>query len=156
MASRLTARWEPGNKYTISLNSLKESTHFRFRARGEDYFTPPKRSPSSPPRTRQDITIDKEEPAYIYHRLLGVDQSALARPEARHAKMPALDHRRHQHVEVPLGSNLVIHVKTDRKLHADKSVVTAGKTRSLLDPGFDNYPRQTAVIDADRAASRSS
>ncbi len=60
---------EAGNKYIVPLKLLTDSTRFKFRARGDNYFTPKKVITLVAAPTPAAITTDSEEPAYIYHRL---------------------------------------------------------------------------------------
>jgi hypothetical protein len=140
---------EKGNVYTFKLDELKsESTHFRFRVRGEDYYTPPKMIELVAAPRPKDILLDKEEPAYIYYRLFGVDQSGLKDLKHTSKDVPLSTTGDTNTIEVPLGSNLTIKVKTDRKLRAGKAVEV--KNPPALDPGYDNYRGSAPAIDADR------
>lgn len=60
---------QPGNKYLIGLNELKESV--RFWVQGENFFTPPRWIELVPPPGLQQLHLHKEEPAYLYYRLQG-------------------------------------------------------------------------------------
>ncbi len=138
---------ESGNKYTVSLDRLRDSTKFRLRVRGDDYFTQPKTIALVPAPSPAGISIDKDEPAYIYHRLEGIDQMAL-RGEKHLTRNMALSTTGDANtIEVPLGTRLVIHVKTDRKLRAEKSVFT--KDAAMLPEGYDHF-RGQIVPDADQ------
>ena len=64
---------QPDNKYAVGLADLKESV--RFTARGADYYTPYKKVTLVPPPSIDLLTVDKEEPAYIYYRVQGDQQS---------------------------------------------------------------------------------
>jgi len=140
---------EKGNIYTFKLDELKaESSHFRFRVRGEDYYTPPKTIALVAAPTPSAIHLDKEEPAYIYYRLFGVDQSALQGLKHVTKDVPLSTTGDTNTIEIPLGSNLTIHVKTDRKLRAGKAVEV--KNPPALDPGYDNYRGSPPAIDTDR------
>src|SRR5205823_651394 len=68
---------ERDNKFSFALDKLKESAELRMR--GEDYFTPRNKRVTlvAPPGVRR-LSVDKEEPAYLYHRLQGGEQGPLA------------------------------------------------------------------------------
>ncbi len=102
-----------GYKYEVSLASLGDSPMFRFRARAENYFTPPKTITLVASPSPASISIDKDEPAYIYHRLHELDQSPLkgVRYRTRELNLPTTGDT--NTIEVPLGSNLTIHVLVD-------------------------------------------
>jgi hypothetical protein len=138
---------EAGNKYTISLDQLRDSPKFRLRVRGDDYFTQPKWIALVPAPSPAGISIDKDEPAYIYHRLEGVDQMALRGEKHLTRNMPLSTTGDTNTIEVPLGTRLVIHVKTDRKLRAEKAVFT--KDNAILPEGYDHF-RGQIVPDADQ------
>ena len=141
-------RAEAGNKYTVSLKDLKDSNRFRLRVRGDDYYTQPKKIALVAAPAPAKISIDKEEPAYIYHRLRGIDQMAL-KGERHITKNLALSTTGDSNtIEVPLGSKLVIHMETDRKLRSERSIFI--KDNSSLPEGFDHYRGSPPAVDADR------
>src|ERR1051325_1318600 len=148
LSTREMPQREEGNKFTIPLDSLKEATHFKFRARGEDFFTAPKVIALVPAPQPAEIFIDKQEPAYIYHRLVDLDQRPLRGMKHTTVKFPLSTTGDLNTIELPLGSNLVIHVRTDRKLHAEKPVFPK-ETGSILDPGYVGYLGGAPAIDAD-------
>jgi hypothetical protein len=161
--SNATYKREDGNKFSVPLEPLKDSKIFKFRARGENYFTPPKTITLVPAPTPASISIDKEEPAYIYHRLIGPDQMPL-RGEKHLTKGVALSMTGETNtIGVPLGSKLVIHVRTrtekigkddnadefsdnDRKLRAERPVFV--KDPSTLDASFEAF-RGAIKVDED-------
>ncbi len=102
-----------GNKYEAPLNRLAESPKFRFRARAENYLTPPKTITLVAAPAPASISIDKNEPAYIYHRLNGPDQAPLkgVRHQTRDYSLPTAGDT--NTIEIPLGSDLTIHVQVD-------------------------------------------
>jgi hypothetical protein len=104
---------QPDNKYSVGLNDLKESV--RFTARGADYYTPYKKITLVPPPSIEALTVDKEEPAYIYHRVQG-DQKALKGKKQLFTGYPISVMGDSSTVQVPLGTNLVLHARTDRPL----------------------------------------
>ncbi len=102
-----------GNKATISLKELKESNRFRFRVRGDNYFTQPKIIALIPAPTPAKITTDKEEPAYIYHRMRGIDQMALRGEKHLSYDVPLSTTGDSNTIEVPFGSSLTVRVDID-------------------------------------------
>src|SRR5262249_44693117 len=54
---------QENNKYSFSLNDLKESVSFTFT--GDEYSTPPKQIVLVPPPGVARLSVDKDEPAYI-------------------------------------------------------------------------------------------
>jgi hypothetical protein len=102
-----------GNRYEVTLKDLAESPKFNFRARAENYVTPPKTITLVAAPAPASISIDKDEPAYIYHRLEGPDQSPLkgVRHQTRDLSLPITGDI--NTIEVPLGSDLTIHVQVD-------------------------------------------
>jgi len=142
---RATYDRQIGNKFTVPLEQLKDSTNFKFRARGEDYYTPPKTITLVAAPTPSNISIDKEEPAYIYHRLPGIDQAALRGLKHRTIGLGLSTTGDMNTIEVPLGSSLVVHVKTDRQLRQDKGVFV--NQSQVLEPGFEHYKGKAAVRD---------
>lgn len=139
----------PGGKYNVSLKELKDSTKFRFRARGDNYYTQPKVIALVGAPTPSKILIDKDEPAYIYHRLHGMDQMPL-RGEKHLTRGMALSTTGESYtIELPLGSNLVIHVETDRLLRKERSVFI--KDHPTLPEGFDHYRGKTPAVNSARS-----
>jgi hypothetical protein len=160
--SNATYKKEDGNKFSVSLEPLKDSKVFKFRARGENYFTPPKTITLVPAPTPASISIDKEEPAYIYHRLTGPDQMPLKGKKHVTNGLGLSMTGESNTIGVPLGSKLVIHVKTkaerigkddntdevnenDRKLRAERPVFV--KDPPTLVAGFDPFRGQIKIDD---------
>src|SRR5205814_3600276 len=63
-------------KWAFALSELKESARLRMSA--EDYYTPAKRITLVAPPSVRRLSVDKEEPAYLYHRIQGGVQEPLA------------------------------------------------------------------------------
>ena len=83
-------------------------------------------APAPSPRS---ITIDKEEPAYIYHRLRGEDQSPLKGIKHTTRTVPQPTSGDTNSIEVPLGSNLVINDPPERgHANADADPKASGPT----------------------------
>ncbi len=104
----------PDQKYAIGLNELKESV--RFTVQGGDYYTPYKKITLVPPPTLDQITIDKEEPAYIYHRLQGGDQSPLKGRKQIFRNEPVSVTGDVTTIRVPFGTNMTLMARSDREL----------------------------------------
>jgi hypothetical protein len=142
--SNATYKRGDGNKFSVPLEPLKDSKTFKFRARGENYFTPPKTITLVPAPTPASISIDKEEPAYIYHRLIGPDQMPL-RGQKHLTKGLALSMTGESNtIGVPLGSKLVgkddnadEFSENDRKLRAERPVFV--KDPPTLDASFEAF-----------------
>jgi hypothetical protein len=104
----------PDRKFSIGLANLKESV--RFRVRGEDYYTPAKLITLVPPPSITKLTVDKEEPAYLHHRLQGGEQAPLKGKKQVYRDYAVSITGELSTIEVPLGTDLVIRAETDRKL----------------------------------------
>jgi hypothetical protein len=104
---------EEGNKYLVGLGDLKESV--RFTVRGEDYYTPTRTITLVPPPSLTEMTMDKEEPAYIYWRLQG-DQAPLKGKRQQFRNVSVSITGEVTSIAVPLGSSLQLHARADRKL----------------------------------------
>jgi hypothetical protein len=131
------------NKYAIGLNDLKESA--RFRVRGEDYYTASRRITLVPPPSLAELAVDKEEPAYLYHRLQGDDQTPL-RGKVQEVKNYAVSTTGEMSsIDVPLGGALALRARADRKLRAPVLIKAPQRddASKLVDAG---YP---ALLDAD-------
>jgi hypothetical protein len=101
------------NKYSVGLNDLTESG--RFTVRGEDYYTPYKKITLVPPPSIEFLTIEKEEPAYIYYRVQG-DQKALKGKKQIFHGYPISVMGESSTIQVPFGTNLVVRARMDRPL----------------------------------------
>lgn len=151
-----TRKVEAGNKYTISLKDLKDSPEFRFLSRGEDYFTQPKMLTLVAAPTPARILVDKEEPAYIYHRLRGIDQMPLQGERHLTPQVPVSTTGEANTIEVPMGTNLTIHVQIDGTtinwggLKLDK--VNFVTQQALKLPATEGL--LVTAVDADSAAAR--
>jgi hypothetical protein len=156
---------EEGNKYSVPLKPLAGSVRFKFRARGENYFTPPKSITLVPAPTPAALSIDKEEPAYIYHRLFGPDQMPLQKVKHLTKGLALSMTGEANTISVPLGTKLVIHVKTktdavgkeadankaddlnetERKLRAENAVFD--KSPMNPEPNADPFPGKIKIDD---------
>ncbi len=101
------------NKYAIGLNELKESVRFTVRAR--DFYTPYKNIELVPPPSLASLSIDKEEPAYIYYRLQG-DQKPLQGLKQQFRDLPISVTGDISSIQVPIGTNLTLRARADRQL----------------------------------------
>ena len=101
-------------KFSVGLNDLKESV--RFTARGEDYYTAYKKITLVPPPSIDLLTIDKEEPAYIYYRVQG-DQQALKGKKQIFYGYAISSQGDASNIQVPLGT-LIYDAEQLRKVMA--------------------------------------
>ena len=104
------------NKFAYDLNDLKESSRLRIRA--EDYYTPAKRITLVAPPTVSKLTVDKEEPAYLYHRLQDGQQEPLRGEKHVFEGFTISLTGELSNVDVPYGTDLVLRAETDRKLRS--------------------------------------
>lgn len=103
----------PDQKFGIDLNEFKESG--RLRIRGEDFWTRPLKITMVPPPSVVSVKVDKEEPAYIYHRL----QGAQAPLKGKKQFFPDFDVSATGDmttIDVPTGSNVTLKARVDRAL----------------------------------------
>ncbi len=108
-----TADQKADQKYSFDLNEIKESGTFRIR--GEDYWTRPLRLTLVPPPSVIEVTVDKEEPAYLYHRLQG-SQTPLKGKKQLFRNFGVSATGDTTTIDIPFGSNLTLHAKHDRPL----------------------------------------
>lgn len=108
-----TSELKGDRKYAFDLNELKESG--RFRIRGEDYWTRPLKITLVPPPSVVAVAVDKEEPAYIYHRLQG-DQAPLKGKKQIFHDFAVSATGETTTIDIPFGSNLTLKAKVDREL----------------------------------------
>lgn len=133
---------QPDNKYAIGLNDLKESV--RFTVRGEDYYTPYKRITLVPPPSIDALTIDKEEPAYIYYRIQG-DQYPLKGRKQLFFEYPISVMGDASTIQVPFGTNMTLQARTDRPL---KDAMRLRAPAQADDRGA-TVPKVPVELDAD-------
>ena len=130
----------------MGLNDLTESV--RFTARGADYYTPYKKITLVPPPSIDVLTVDKEEPAYIYYRVQG-EQQALKGKKQFFYGYTISNMGDASTISVPLGTNLVLHATADRPLkdgirmrapaQADDRGATVPNVPVLLDAGGTHF-----------------
>lgn len=108
-----TSELKADRKFTFDLNELKESG--RFRIRGEDYWTRPLKITLVPPPSVVSVTVDKEEPAYIYHRLQG-KQAPLKGKKQVFKDFAVSATGETTTIDIPFGSHLTLKAKVDREL----------------------------------------
>jgi hypothetical protein len=106
------------NRYVIGLNDLKESV--QFWVRGDDFITPGREIVLRPPPTLSRLLITKQEPAYIYYRLQGDEQTQkrLKGMKQRFFEVPAPPPTSESsRIAVPLGTDLelIAHIAQDEK-----------------------------------------
>jgi len=133
---------QPDNKYAIGLNDLKESV--RFTARGEDYYTPYKKITLVPPPGIDLLTVDKEEPAYIFYRVQG-DQNKLKGKKQFFYGYPISAMDDASTIQVPFGTNLVLHARADRPLQNGIRM----RPPALSDDRAATVPSAPVVLDAE-------
>ncbi len=100
-------------KFGIDLNELKESG--RLRIRGDDYWTRPLKITMVPPPSITSAKVDKEEPAYIYHRLQG-KQTPLKGKKQIFKDFDVSATGDTTTIDIPLGSNVTLKARVDRAL----------------------------------------
>jgi hypothetical protein len=107
---------QEGNKYAISLAELKESVSFTVR--GEDFYTSPRQITLVPPPGLTDLTMDKEEPAYIYWWLQGdleFNRTHLRGKRQQLRNVP-VSITATSHIPLPLRGSVALHARADRTL----------------------------------------
>ncbi len=101
-------------KFSFNLNELKETVTFYFS--GNEYSTPSKTVVLVPPPIVARLSLDKEEPAYIYFRLLGDDAGKLKGRRQRFRDVPAATDGPKTVIPVPLGTSLTVTATVNRDL----------------------------------------
>jgi hypothetical protein len=110
-----TLQRRDNHEYSGTLTELKESV--RLTARGEDYSTPPVKITLVPPPDLVELSIDEDEPAYLYQRppqggtlkdLRGLKQRFRNRAVSLTGERSS--------VEVPAGTDLVLKGVSDKDL----------------------------------------
>ncbi len=141
-----TAPGEPmaDKKFSFSLADLKESA--TFFVRGDDYFTPPLLITLAPPPAVREITLDKEEPAYLYHWIVG-DQKPLKGKKQIFVGTKVSVTGETSAIDVPLGTNLTLKALVDRPL---KDGVRIRQVGQLREAGVV-VPDNAVTLDADGA-----
>ena len=137
-----------GNRFSVPLMALKDAPIFRFRARSEDFYTGVKYISLVPAPQPAEISIDKQEPAYLYHRLHDADQAPLQGLKQETKNFPLSTTGDINTIDLPHGSNLTIHVRTDRNLHPEKGVYPE-ESGVILDKDFVPYQGGKITIDSD-------
>jgi hypothetical protein len=156
---------EDFNKYTIPLRDLKESG--RVTVRGEDFYTPYRSITLVPPPGLIELTVDKEEPAYIYWRLIG-SQAPLKGKRQLFAGVPVGFTGDFISIPVPDGTSVTLHARLDRplkpgvraaappsRLFKNSATVPVridlGKDQSSFDISFRDVSGQTLEFDVEYA-----
>jgi hypothetical protein len=112
---------ERDRKFSFALDKLKESA--RLRMQGEDYYTPAKRITLVAPPSVRRLSVDKEEPAYLYHRLQGGAQEPLKEKRQHFQDYTISITGELSTIDVPLGTDLVVRAEADRKLRKPVRIV---------------------------------
>jgi hypothetical protein len=120
---------EGNNKYSFSLNDIKESVELTVT--GNEYTTPPRRITLVPPPSVVRLTIDKEEPAYIHYRLPG-DEPLLKGKRQLFRGVPMSTTGGKTVIAVPLGSTLTVTGMADRDL---RDLVRVAEPARREEPG---------------------
>ncbi len=103
------------NEYSGVLSDLKESV--RFRANGEDYYTPYKRITVVPPPNLAELTRHEERPAYLYHRVpAGGEAKDLRGKKQLFRDLPISLSGAISRIDVPAGTNVVLKGRADKDL----------------------------------------
>jgi hypothetical protein len=137
-------------KFSFNLNELKESVDFYFS--GNEYSTPSKKVTLVPPPIVARISLDKEEPAYIYYRLLGDDAGKLKGQRQRFRDVAAATDGSKTVIPVPLGSSLTVTATINRDLKPGTARVAEPAKRD--EPGSLTPPASVTVHDARTFSTR--
>lgn len=122
------------NLFEVPTSDLTESV--RFTVRAANYYTPYKRITLVPPPGLKSLAVDKQEPAYKYHRLQG-DQTPLKGKKQVFSNYPISVTGDISTVEVLIGSNITLYAEADRPLKMDSVRIVApsgNDTRGALVP----------------------
>jgi hypothetical protein len=130
-------------KFSFSLADLKESA--TFFVRGDDYFTAPLKITLAPPPAVREITIDKEEPAYLYHWLGGPQAPLKGKKQVFLGSKVSVTGETSM-IDVPLGANLTLKALVDRPLKDGVRIAQAGQLREA---GIV-VPENPIALDKDR------
>jgi hypothetical protein len=133
---------QDGRKFSFDLNKLKETS--RVRMNGEDYYTPSKLITLVAPPGLKHLSVDKEEPAYLYHRLQAGEQVPLRGQKEVFRDYTVSITGALSEIKVPVGTNLVIRAEADRKLREP--------VRMKPPPGLDkggSVPDQSILLSGD-------
>ncbi|HYT93917.1 MAG TPA: hypothetical protein VEL76_34680 [Gemmataceae bacterium] len=134
---------EVNNKYSFSLNDVKESVELTVS--GDEYTTPPRKITLVPPPSIARLTIDKEEPAYLHYRLSG-DEPRLKGKRQLFRGVPMSTTGTKTLIPVPLGSSLTVTAVADRDL---KDLVRIAEPARRDEPGSFTPPVD-ARLQADK------
>src|SRR5260370_24702936 len=96
------------------MKKLKETS--RLRMKGEDYYTPVKIITLVAPPSVRGLSVDKEEPAYLYHRLQGGDQAPLKDKKQIFTNFAVSVVGEMSTIDVPIGTDVLVQAESDRKL----------------------------------------
>ena len=103
------------HEYSGTVANLKES--LRFTIQGEDYYTPYKRIIVVPPPSIIELTVDEAQPAYLYHLIPADGTSAdLKGKKQIFTNRPISLTGEKSSIQVPAGTDLVVHARTDKPL----------------------------------------
>lgn len=129
-------------RFVFGLGDLKESASFYVH--GGDYFTPPLRITLAPPPAVREITIEKQEPAYLYHWLAGSQEPLKGKKQVfKGGKVSVTGET--SAIDVPLGTDLTLKASVDRPLKDGIRIAPAGTVR---EPGVV-VPESSVTRDPD-------
>jgi len=136
-------------KFSIGLGELQESV--RFRVRGEDYWTRPRKITLVPPPSVVALHLDKEEPAYLYHRLQG-DQAPLKGKRQLLSDVPISVTGDMSTIDVPYGAGLTVKARMDRPLKEEIRIRPPAGTLKEAGSLVPNVPVERAADGAGYSA----
>ncbi len=117
------------NKYTLNLNALKESSRLSFNA--EDFYTPGKQITLLAPPDLDLIVADKEEPAYLYYRLVGKEEQLAGQRQILRG-VPVSRGGTESTINLASGSNVVIRGTAARDLRDSVKIVQDEKPEGAV------------------------
>src|SRR5438874_9142976 len=115
-------------KYLFPLSELKESSRFCIVA--HDYSTPWRDVTLVPPPMIDSLGIDREEPAYLYYRLLE-DPTLLKAKRQQISSTNISTTGPKSDIDVPFGTHVAVTAHSDRKLKKDKDVRVAAPEKRV-------------------------
>src|SRR5262249_13575679 len=129
-------REDNNNKFALSLADLKESVEFT--ARAGNFTTPPKEITFFPAPAISTLIAHKEEPAYLYYRLKGSDQSAL-KGLRQYVNWTTPVAGEETAFSVPFGTTLTLAGESDRALRMIRIAPPASDRKGIV-PATDVDP----------------
>jgi hypothetical protein len=127
--SEMTLKQLNDNEYEGTFPDLKDS--ITLRARGEDYYTPSKRIIVVPPPSLVGLSVDEYQPAYLYYR--ATPEHLRGKKQLRINPTVSLFGGDVSRIDVPAGSDVVLHATTDKELQPGAIRVLSMDTKKPLD-----------------------